>query len=149
MHLDRPAFYSRPMPAGAPPQPLRILVASGDLLFARRLLADVSLDGRASVVGTATSSDEAARLAEELSPDVVLVDHDLPPSGPLGAIEAIAEVSAARAIVFVDGPQELDWRSPASERILAFVSRTGSSVELAAVVCEVAALSLALEAAAR
>lgn len=129
---------------GRPPQPLRFLIASGDLLFTRRLLGELARDDRASVVGTATSMEEVVARAKELSPDVLLLDESLPPSGPLAALEAVAEVSSARAIVLVDEPPEIDWESAGAQRILAFAPRERSATEVAAVAYEVAALSLAL-----
>lgn len=132
------------MPRGRLPLPLRILLASGDDVLTRRLLAELARDGRCSIVGTAASAEEAVDLAGELDPDLLFVDQALPPSGPGPALEAVAEVSAARAIVLVDEALEVDWESAGAQRIVAFAPRGGRASEVAALAYEVAALSVAL-----
>ncbi len=133
------------MLSGRPPQPLRILIASGDHLLTRRLLDELLHDDRLTVAGAADSAPEAAVLAQELSPDLVLVDQHTPPAGALAAIGAVAEVSSARAIVLIDEPPEVDWSSEDARRIVAFAAREAPVSELASVAYEVATLSLALE----
>jgi CheY-like chemotaxis protein len=140
----RRAVYSRPVMSSGLPPPLRILIASSDRLFTRRLFGALMRDGRSSVVGTAASEAEAVAIAEELSPDLLFLDENLPPSGPLAVLEAVAEVSAARAIVLVEQMPEVDWDSLGAQRILAFAPRNGGAPEVAPVAYEVAALSLAL-----
>lgn len=72
--------------------PLRILIADDHRLFrdGMRLLLGTQPD--LEVVGEAASGDEAARLAEELRPDVVLMDIKMP---GISGIEATRRIMAA------------------------------------------------------
>lgn len=133
------------MPSGRPPQPLRVLIASGDALVARRLLGALEADERVAVVGTALSSRELEVLAAALAPDVVLLDLALSPQEPLVLLDAIMAAPEARAILLVEGPVELDWNAPAASRIIAFVGRDRPPDEIAEGVVEVTALALAFE----
>jgi NarL family two-component system response regulator LiaR len=58
--------------------PVRVLIADDHLLFAESLGLTLDIDDRLGHVGTARNGKEALRLAEELGPDVVLMDLDMP-----------------------------------------------------------------------
>jgi DNA-binding NarL/FixJ family response regulator len=60
-----------------PRSPLRVLVADDQPLFLEALATTLELDGL-DVVGMAHDGSEAARLAGQLLPDLVLMDLDMP-----------------------------------------------------------------------
>ena len=77
---------------------IRVLIADDHPLFREGMRGRLDRTADVEVVGEAGSGDEAVRLAEELSPDVVLMDIKMP--GKNG-IETTREVLAANAEVGV------------------------------------------------
>lgn len=70
--------------------PVRVLVVEDHPLFRRGVVALLEAVDGVTVVGSAASGEDAVRLAGELSPDVVLMDLQLP---------GISGIEATRAIV--------------------------------------------------
>ena len=71
---------------------IRILLVDHQELVRRglqRLLDDMP---RLTVIGEATSADEAVRLARSMKPDVVLMDVEVPGIGGLEATRRIAQL---------------------------------------------------------
>ena len=66
----------------------RIVVVDNDPDALELVVLDLSLEG-IEVVGTAQDGDSALRLVAELAPDVLVVDHRMPP-GPAGIDVAAA-----------------------------------------------------------
>ena len=103
--------------AYGPVVPIRIVVADNDPDALDLVVLDLSLEGL-DVVGTAPDGAGALRLVAELEPDVLVVDHRMPP-GPPG-IEVAAQVRAthpATAVVLYTNHQ--------SEALLARAEQLG------------------------
>ncbi|HQR11733.1 MAG TPA: response regulator [Casimicrobiaceae bacterium] len=64
--------------ATSPSQPIRILVVDDHTLFRRGLTALLGSDTRLQVVGDAADANEALRRAQELRPDLILLDNHMP-----------------------------------------------------------------------
>ena len=73
---------------------IRVLIADDHRLFAEALEAILAGDERIAVVGHAGHGREAVRLAQDLSPDIVLMDISMP---VLDGIEAARQIRAAAA----------------------------------------------------
>jgi pilus assembly protein CpaE len=88
------------------PERLRIVVAEDDERLAELVVQLLDADGRFVVVGQAGDGNEAIRLVEEQSPDLVLMDIGLPGRDGLAATRAIHERDAGRHVVIYTGSTE-------------------------------------------
>ena len=57
---------------------IKVLIADDQAILADGIKSVLSSDGELEVVGIAGNGEEAVRLTEELSPDVVLMDIRMP-----------------------------------------------------------------------
>jgi len=80
-----------------------VLIADDHRLFAEALEAILGGDGRFAVVGQAGDGEEAVRLAQELEPDVVLMDISMPVMDGIEAAREIQGSPAATAILMLTG----------------------------------------------
>jgi two-component system, LytTR family, response regulator AlgR len=81
--------------------PLRLLIVDDEPLAIERLeLLLARIDG-VSVVGSANDGEDALRIAEALSPDLVLLDIAMPGMDGIDVARALAESGVDPAIVFV------------------------------------------------
>lgn len=82
---------------------VRVAVCDDHGLFRRGVAEMLSVAEDVEVVGEASTHDEAAAIASDLSPDVVLLDLEMP-SGQMGAYESVACMltlpSPPRVVVF-------------------------------------------------
>jgi NarL family two-component system response regulator LiaR len=79
--------------------PVRVLIADDHQLFAESLGLTLDLDDRLELVGTAKNGKEAVRLAEELRPEVVLMDLEMPVLDGIAATRAIRRSDADCQVV--------------------------------------------------
>ena len=77
----------------AHPDKIRILVVDDHTLFRRGLTALLQRDPQFEVVGDAGDASEAQRRAQELQPDVILLDNHLPGVNGVDALPALCEVA--------------------------------------------------------
>jgi DNA-binding NarL/FixJ family response regulator len=72
--------------------PIRVLVCDDHALFRRELIVALELESDLEVLGEADSGPEAMTLADELAPDVVLVDMGMPPYGGVATVAQVSRV---------------------------------------------------------
>jgi DNA-binding NarL/FixJ family response regulator len=90
----------------AAPDPVRIVVADDDPLFARMVRAHVSARPEFEIVGIATNGLEAVELTDELAPDIVLMDVGMPILDGIEAAQIIRDRPDPPAVVLVTGEDE-------------------------------------------
>jgi two-component system nitrate/nitrite response regulator NarL len=73
--------------------PIRILVVDDHTLFRRGLTALLARDPRLSVIGDAADAGQAQRKAQELQPDLILLDIHLPGVNGVNALPAMFEAA--------------------------------------------------------
>lgn len=81
--------------------PIRILVVDDHTLFRRGLTALLSRDPQLSVVGDAADASQALRKAQELQPDVILLDNHLPGVNGVDAVPSLLEVAPQTCILLL------------------------------------------------
>jgi len=97
---------NRPIPA---PASVRILVVDDHTLFRRGLIALLSREPQFQNVGDAADAGEALRRAQELQPDLILLDNHLPGVNGVDAMPALREAApAARIIMLTVSEDEQD-----------------------------------------
>ncbi len=86
-------------PTGA--KPIRILVVDDHTLFRRGLMALLARDPQVVMVGDAGDASQAQRRAQELQPDLILLDNHLPGVNGVDALPALLEAAPATRIVML------------------------------------------------
>ena len=79
------------------PERIRILVVDDHTLFRRGLIALLSREPQFEVVGDAADAGEAQRRAQELQPDLILLDNHLPGVRGVDALPALREAAPGPA----------------------------------------------------
>jgi DNA-binding NarL/FixJ family response regulator len=80
-------------------EPVRVLVADDHPIVRNGIVALLAGDDRVAVVGEAADGEEAVRRAEELRPDVVLMDLQMPRLDGAAATERILAAGAATRVL--------------------------------------------------
>ena len=75
--------------------PIRIVIADDDSLFARRARARLARDDVFEVVGIAADGQEAVQLAEELEPDLIMIDAGRRGPAVMDVILAVSQLAVA------------------------------------------------------
>lgn len=81
--------------------PIRILVVDDHTLFRRGLTALLARDPRLSVIGDAADAGQAQRKAQELQPDIILLDNHLPGVNGVDALPALMEAAPGARILML------------------------------------------------
>jgi two-component system, NarL family, response regulator DesR len=99
----------------APKPPLTVLIADDNGLFATALKGILDDEESIEVVGRAADGEEAARLAAELAPDVVLMDLSMPRLDGFEATRRIRASTPDTAVVVLTGSLDSDDAARAKE----------------------------------
>jgi DNA-binding NarL/FixJ family response regulator len=118
----------RELPAvpGAP----RVMVVDDHRTFAELLAGALEAAGM-EVVGTAHSAGQAVAMAEDLQPDVVVMDIEMPHQDGLAGTRRIREVAPRAVVAVVTAHRDPDWVVRAAQAgASAFIPKDGSLAEM-------------------
>lgn len=88
--------------------PTRILVVDDHTLFRRGLTALLARDTNLLVVGDAADAGQALRKAQELQPDVILLDNHLPGVNGVNALPSLIEAAPNACILMLTVSEDED-----------------------------------------
>jgi len=115
----------------APAEAVRIVLLNDNRLFATALHARVEQDPRFEIVGLASDGPGAARLVDEVRPDLVLIDAGLPGDDPLVATRLIMRGAATpRVVIMADPEDELDAVEAHDAGACVFLQKPRSTADL-------------------
>jgi two-component system, NarL family, response regulator DesR len=132
------------MGAAPPPAVRRILLVDDQQRFAEAMRATLTSDPRLEVVGIASDGAEAVELATDLSPDMVVMDVDMPVMDGVEATRRICEVDPSIRVLVLMSSDSIAESAQAHEAgAVGFIRKDRSAVEPMEGIPEVASLALA------
>jgi DNA-binding NarL/FixJ family response regulator len=118
----------------------RILIVDDHLSFAELLSAALDSVGGMTCVGTASTAAEAIVRADQLRPDIVIMDIQMPRQDGLLATRRIREALPDMVIVVVTAYRDPAWISRAAQAgASGFIPKNGSLTEMISVLRRVRA----------
>lgn len=112
-------------------RPLRILVVDDHRSFAELLSLALSSEPDLQCVGIAASGREAVMMAQELTPDIVVMDIEMPKQDGLVTTRRLREAVPHTIIVMVTAHRDPQWVVRATQAgASAYVPKNGSLPEM-------------------
>lgn len=118
---------------------IRLLVADDEHLIRGALIALLNLEDDIEVVGSADNGEDAVRVAGETTPDVCLLDLEMPRADGLEAASRILDSVATRVVIVTRHARPGVLRRALATRVSGFVPKSTPAEELADVIRDVAA----------
>jgi DNA-binding NarL/FixJ family response regulator len=118
--------------------PVKVLIADDDA--GSRQIVRRMIEGVVSVVGEAANDDEAMQMAEELTPDVILIDVELPVAGGVALTHRIKERRSKTKVILMTAHEEEAYLSDTGKSGAdALLPKRSMKLEVLSVVRSVAA----------
>jgi DNA-binding NarL/FixJ family response regulator len=119
---------------------IRVLLVDDQLVVRRALRVRFQLEPDLEVVGEASSGTEALALAQTLTPDVVLMDLQMPQMDGIAATAALRKVVPQSAVVILSIYDDARTRGQAQAAgAVAFVEKRGATDALLSAIRQAAA----------
>jgi DNA-binding NarL/FixJ family response regulator len=118
---------------------IRVLLVDDQPVVRRGLRVRFHLEPDLQVVGEASTGSEALTLAQTLTPDVVLMDIEMPEMDGIEATAALRRVVPQSAVVILSIHDDTQTRGWAQEALaVAFVEKRGATDSLLAAIRQAA-----------
>ena len=119
---------------------IRVLLVDDQPIVRRGLRVRFRLEPDLQVVGEASTGTEALTLAQTLTPDVVLMDIQMPEMDGIAATAALRRVVPQSAVVILSIANDTQTRAQAQAAgAVAFVEKRGATDSLLAAIRQAAA----------
>ena len=119
----------------SPANSIRILVVDDHTLFRRGLTALLARDPQLRVVGDAADAGQAQRKAQELQPDIILLDNHLPGVNGVDALPALPGAApAARILMLTVSEDENDLAAALRAGAIGYLLKTAEGDALTAAI---------------
>ncbi|MCH7892771.1 MAG: response regulator transcription factor [Gemmatimonadetes bacterium] len=110
---------------------IRVLLADDHAMFRAGIKALLEADGRITVVGEASTGDEAVDRARELRPDVVVMDLSMPDSNGLEATRRIVALGLDTKVLVLTVHAEEEYLVPVVDAgASGYLTKTSADTEL-------------------
>jgi DNA-binding NarL/FixJ family response regulator len=114
---------------------IRVLLVDDQAVVRRALRARFHLESDLEVVGEASTGSEALLLAQTLTPDVVLMDIEMPEMGGIAVTAALRRVVPQSVVVILSIYDDVQTRGRAQAAgAVAFVEKRGATDALLAAI---------------
>ena len=118
---------------------VRVLIADDHALFAEALQAILTTDKRIQVVGRARDGLEAVELAEQLDPNVVLMDISMPLLDGIEAAKKLRDTKPNTSVLMLTGSNtRADVARARRAGVAGYVTKDRIAAELIDAILEVA-----------
>ncbi len=108
-----------------------VVVADGQALYCEGIAALLKENAGFDIAGTASNGKELIKTAEDLSPDVILLDAALPPTSGLECVKELrSNAGSSKILVLTEQESELDILSGFRAGVNGFLSKKSSYSDL-------------------
>lgn len=113
------------------PEKIKILLVDDHAMFRAGIKALIEAEGRLTVVGEASTGDEAVDRVRELKPDVVIMDLSMPGSNGLEATRRISALGLDTSVLVLTVHAEEEYLVPVVEAgASGYLTKTSADTDL-------------------